>query len=70
MRDLRILRKEKDNQDDCVVENERGDNNENSRSKVNTMMAKKSYMKSGMERDSSPLKLTTGDKKRSHRSSL
>ena len=53
-----------------MVENERGDNNENSRSKVNTMMAKKSYMKSGMERDSSPLKLTTGDKKRSHRSSL
>ncbi len=55
------------------MEVERGENNENSRGKVNTVVTggKKSYIKSGLMKEDSPgLKLTTGDKKRSNRNSL
>jgi hypothetical protein len=70
LRDLRILRKERENQDDYIVENNKPENNENSRSKVNKVTAKKSYLKGSVEKESSPLKLTTGDQKRSNRGSL
>lgn len=70
------MRKERENNaninqnDDYVVENGREENSDNSRSKVNTVMTKKTYAKVYDRESSAHNNHTTADKKRAQRSSL